>query len=88
MSCHSSAPVAEATTATPFTLPTEAEIRAVTAVLRSAGQFPDSARMAYVGLLDPVRGTDRTTAEVDLPGREAFTAGPGRHEERTHLPRG
>ena len=65
MSCHSSAPVAEATTATPFTLPTEAEIRAVTAVLRSAGQFPDSARMAYVGLLDPVRGTDRTTAEVD-----------------------
>ena len=65
MSCHSSAPVAEATTATLFTLPTEAEIRAVTAVLRSAGQFPDSARMAYVGLLDPVRGTDRTTAEVD-----------------------
>ena len=55
MSCHSSAPVAEATTATLFTLPTEAEIRAVTAVLRSAGQFPDSARMAYVGLLDPVR---------------------------------
>ena len=65
MSCHYSAPVAEATTATLFTLPTEAEIRAVTAVLRSAGQFPDSARMAYVGLLDPVRGTDRTTAEVD-----------------------
>ena len=29
-----------------------------------------------------------TTAEVDLPGREAFTAGPGRHEERTHLPGG
>lgn len=29
-----------------------------------------------------------TTAEVDLPGRETFTAGPGRHEERTHLPRG
>ena len=65
MSCHTSAPVAEATTATPFTLPTEAEIATVTAVLRSAGQFPDSARMAYVGLLDPVRGTDRTTAEVD-----------------------
>ena len=39
MSCHSSAPVAEATTATLFTLPTEAEIRAVTAVLRSAGQI-------------------------------------------------
>ena len=65
MSCHTSAPVAEATTATPFTLPTEAEISTVTAVLRAAGNFPDSARMAYVGLLDPVRGTDRTTAEVD-----------------------
>lgn len=65
MSCHSSAPVAEATTATPFTLPTEAEISTVTAVLRAAGHFPDTARMAYVGLLDPVRGTKRAIAEMD-----------------------
>ncbi|MCU4296169.1 primary-amine oxidase [Brevibacterium permense] len=65
MSCHSSVPVAEATTATPFTLPTEAEISTVTAVLRVAGHFPDTARMAYVGLLDPVRGTKRTAAEAD-----------------------
>ncbi|UVI36826.1 primary-amine oxidase [Brevibacterium spongiae] len=65
MSCHSSAAVAEATSATPFTLPTETEIAGVTSVLRSAGHFPDTARMAYVGLLDPVRGTDRTAAEVD-----------------------
>ena len=65
MSCHSSPSVAEATTATPFTLPTEAEISTVTAVLRAAGHFPDTARMAYVGLLDPVRGTERAIAEVD-----------------------
>ncbi|MGR6089928.1 primary-amine oxidase [Brevibacterium sp. CSND-B09] len=65
MSCHSSPSVAEATTATPFTLPTEAEISTVTAVLRAAGHFPDTARMAYVGPLDPVRGTKRAIAEVD-----------------------
>lgn len=65
MSCHSSAVVDSPATLTAFSLPTESEISTVTEVLASAGHFPDTARMAYVGLLDPVRGTDRTTAEVD-----------------------
>lgn len=51
--------------ATPFSLPRQAEITAVTEVLRAAGLFPASARMAYMGLLDPVRGESREATNVD-----------------------
>ncbi|MCF2570631.1 primary-amine oxidase [Brevibacterium sp. UCMA 11754] len=66
MSCHSTpAEPSPPSTPTPFSLPTEDEIATVTTVLREAGHFPAEARMAYVGLLDPVRGQARTAAEVD-----------------------
>ncbi|MGO2183345.1 MAG: primary-amine oxidase, partial [Brevibacterium aurantiacum] len=66
MSCHSTpAEPSSRTELTPFSLPSQDEIASVTSVLREAGHFPAEARMAYVGLLDPVRGQKRTTAEVD-----------------------
>ncbi|MGO2026756.1 MAG: copper amine oxidase, partial [Brevibacterium aurantiacum] len=66
MSCHSTpAEPSSRTELTPFSLPSQDEIASVTSVLREAGHFPAQARMAYVGLLDPVRGQKRTTAEVD-----------------------
>ncbi|MGO1610932.1 primary-amine oxidase [Brevibacterium aurantiacum] len=66
MSCHSTpAEPSSRTELTPFSLPSQDEIASVTSALREAGHFPAEARMAYVGLLDPVRGQKRTTAEVD-----------------------
>ncbi|QQT69465.1 primary-amine oxidase [Brevibacterium casei] len=70
MSAHTPAPSTDVRATadvrtTPFSLATEAEITTVTEVLRDAGLFPASARMAYLGLLDPVRGEPRTTTNVD-----------------------
>lgn len=70
MSAHTPSPTTDVRATadvrtTPFSLPTEAEITTVTEVLRDAGLFPASARMAYLGLLDPVRGEPRTTTNVD-----------------------
>ncbi|MBM6622409.1 primary-amine oxidase [Micrococcaceae bacterium RIT802] len=55
-SCHDTA-ITTATTAPAgaHTLPTPAEITAVVATLREAGYFPDSSRIAYLGLVDPPR---------------------------------
>jgi hypothetical protein len=74
MSCHPTP-----TGLTPFSLPTESEIATVTSVIRDAGHFPAEARLTYVGLLDPVRGT---VAEVDrrLPC-------PRPRQVRRHRPR-
>ncbi|QZE26258.1 primary-amine oxidase [Brevibacterium casei] len=70
MSAHTPSPTTDVRATadvrtTPFSLATEAEITTVTEVLRDAGLFPASARMAYLGLLDPVRGEPRTTTNVD-----------------------
>ncbi|WBL20136.1 primary-amine oxidase [Citricoccus sp. NR2] len=46
-------------TTTAFTLQTPEEIDRVREILRDADLFPDTARMAYLGLIDPPRGAGR-----------------------------
>lgn len=45
-----------------YALQTPEEISTVRAVLEEAGHFPDSARMAYLGLVEPARGTPADAA--------------------------
>ena len=48
-----------------FTLLTPEEITAVVDLLRAEGLFPETARLAYLGLLDPPRGAGRAEASRD-----------------------
>ena len=50
---------------TAYTQQTPEEISAVRALLRDDGYFPAEARIAYLGLIDPPRGTERAEVEVD-----------------------
>ena len=84
-SCHSpSAPEAAAGSAAPaavavdpgpagaYALAAPGEITAVREVLEAAGLFPETARIAYLGLVDPPRETEADTgaaAETGAPDR-------------------
>ena len=48
-----------------FTLQTPEELEAVMAVLREAGLFRESSRIAYLNLLDPPRGAQRAEVSED-----------------------
>lgn len=50
---------------TAYAQQTPEEISAVRALLRDDGYFPAEARIAYLGLIDPPRGTERAEVEVD-----------------------
>ena len=45
----------------PYALQSPEEIRVVREVLEQAGHFPETARMAYLGLVEPARGTPADT---------------------------
>ncbi len=65
---------------TPYSLATDDEMTTVVDTLRDADLFPAAARIAYLGLLDPVRGTARDASTVDrrfrvlVSDKEAGTA--------------
>ncbi|MCM1013854.1 MULTISPECIES: primary-amine oxidase [unclassified Brevibacterium] len=65
---------------TPYSLATDDEMTTVIDTLREADLFPAAARIAYLGLLDPVRGTPRDATHVDrrfrvlVSDKEAGTA--------------
>ncbi|MCT1457190.1 primary-amine oxidase [Kocuria rhizophila] len=54
-------------TTSPYALQSPEEIRVVREVLEEAGHFPETARMAYLGLVEPARGTP-----VDAPADRRF----------------
>ena len=54
-------------TTSPYALQSPEEIRVVREVLEEAGHFPETARMAYLGLVEPARGTP-----ADAPADRRF----------------
>ena len=54
-------------TTSPYALQSLEEIRVVREVLEEAGHFPETARMAYLGLVEPARGTP-----ADAPADRRF----------------
>lgn len=44
-------------TTSPFAMPSEAEISSAVDLLRKSGHFPETSRIAYLGLIEPPRGT-------------------------------
>ena len=56
---------APSTVTTAYTQQTPAEISAVRTLLKDNGYFPAEARIAYLGLIDPPRGAERTETGVD-----------------------
>ena len=58
------APEGAAVVPTAYSLATPGEITAVREALEAAGLFPETARIAYLGLVDPERGT-ASDAETD-----------------------